>query len=189
MKCSCFIATSVDGYIATADDSVEWLTTSGKQGVDLGVNADMGFNRYLDTVDCMIMGRKCLEKLASFKLSAEQWPYRDLRIIALSSSLSQVPEGLPAPIELYSGDIQLLVKQLEQDGFKHAYIDGGATITGFLNKQLLNEITTTQAPILLGSGKPLFGLLTKSVAVVNPRAVVYDNDFVQMSYTLNYHHN
>lgn len=84
MKCSVFIATSVDGYIATIEGGVDWLETSGKPDIDLGEQADMGFNQFIESVDCMIMGANTLEKLASFNLTDEQWPYGKIRIIALS---------------------------------------------------------------------------------------------------------
>ena len=74
MKCSVFITTSADGYIATEDGGVEWLETAGNANAEMGENADMGFNRYIASVDCMIMGRKCMEKISSFNLTPEQWP-------------------------------------------------------------------------------------------------------------------
>jgi len=41
MKCSVFIATSVDGFIAKQDGSVDWLQSAGKTNVDLAEQADM----------------------------------------------------------------------------------------------------------------------------------------------------
>lgn len=185
MKCSVFIATSVDGYIATRDDGIEWLESSGKTDVDLGEQADMGFNDYIASVDCMIMGRGCMEKLASFNLAPDQWPYGNIRIIALSTKLKEVPRNLQPKVELYSGDIVALVSKLEGEGFKHAYIDGGATITSFLNAQLIDEITLTRAPILLGSGKPLFGEMANHIKLENIYATSFPNDFVQIKYKVN----
>jgi dihydrofolate reductase len=186
MKCSVFIAASADGYIATHDDSVEWLETAGKPDVDLGDESDMGFNSFITSVDCMIMGRNCMEKLASFNLTPEQWPYGDIRIIALSKTLKEVPENLRARVELYSGEISALLLELEDAGFKHAYIDGGATITSFLNEKLINEMTITQAPVLLGSGKRLFGETSQQIKLENAQAIGFPNDFIQVKYEVNY---
>lgn len=186
MKCSVFIATSADSYIATIDDGVEWLETSGKTGVDLGEQSDMGFNNFITSVDCMIMGRGCMEKLASFNLTPEQWPYGDIRVIALSSSIKEAPKNLRTKVELYSGDIHTLIFKLESTGLKHAYIDGGATITSFLNEKLINEITITQAPILLGAGKPLFGKTNQQIKLEKAHAIVFPNDYIQIKYEVNY---
>ena len=61
MKCSVYIATSVDGFIAKKDASVDWLHIAGNGKVVRGEHADMGLNDYLSSVDCMIMGRKCMD--------------------------------------------------------------------------------------------------------------------------------
>ncbi|GLQ31358.1 dihydrofolate reductase family protein [Litoribrevibacter albus] len=186
MKCSVFIATSVDGYIATIDGGVEWLDESGNSDVDMGEQSDMGFNSFIGSVDCMIIGRHCMEKLASFNLTPEQWPYGNIRIIALSNSVKQVPNSLKGRVELYSGDISALISELENDGFKHAYIDGGSTITSFLQEKLINEITITQVPILLGDGKPLFGVMSQQTKLKNAQATAFANDFVQVKYEVDY---
>jgi len=53
MKCSVYIATSADGYIATADGGVDWLHTAGNLEADMRENPDMGFQSFIDSVDCM----------------------------------------------------------------------------------------------------------------------------------------
>jgi len=133
MKCSVFIATSADGYIATEDGGVEWLESAGKQDVDMGEYADMGMIDFMSSVDCMIMGRKSMEKISSFNLTPEQWPYGDMRIITLSNTVTEPPANLKDNVEMYAGDIPTLVAQLEKDGFEHAYVDGGTLITSFIN--------------------------------------------------------
>jgi dihydrofolate reductase len=185
MKCSAYIATSVDGYIATIDGDVDWLHTSGNMEADMG-SEDMGFRSYIDSVDCMIMGRKCMEMISSMDLSPEQWPYGDMHIVVLSNTLKTPPENLHGKVELYSGDIESLILRLENNGFKHAYIDGGSTITSFINLKLINEITITRVPILLGDGIPLFGKTHKSVKLTNTQVSVFPNDFSQVKYSVNY---
>lgn len=75
MKFSAFIAASADGYIATADGGVDRLEDTGAaELVDRTPFGDGGFAGYIESVDCMVMGRKCMEKVASFNLTQEQWP-------------------------------------------------------------------------------------------------------------------
>ncbi len=185
MKCSVYIATSADGYIATLDGNVDWLHTAGNQSADMG-EEDMGFKSFIDSVDCMIMGRKCMEVIASFNLTAEQWPYGDLPIVVLSNTLKEPPANLHDNVEMYSGDINILISNLEAKGYKNAYIDGGAVITSFLNLKLINNMTITKAPILLGAGTPLFGQLNQRIKLSNSKATVYPNDFIQIKHTIDY---
>jgi len=180
MKCSVYIATSVDGFIAKKDGSVDWLHTAGNP------EADMGMTEYMASVDCLIMGRKCMETISNMNLTPEQWPYGDTRIIVLSNTVKQAPDNIEDRVEMYSGDLQALVSQLESEGHQHAYIDGGTTIQAFINLQLINEMTITRAPLLLGEGIPLFGKTIKDIKLKQAQATAFANDFVQVKYTVNY---
>lgn len=186
MKCSVFIATSVDGFIAKPDGSVDWLHSAGNQEADMTEIGDLGFSDFLSTVDCMIMGRKCMEAISSFNLSEEQWPYGDLKIYVLSHTVKQAPSNLFGKVEMYSGDLNELMSILEKEGYKHAYIDGGATIQAFLNLKLIDEMTISLAPVLLGEGKPLFGKTYGDIKLTQSEAKSYPNHFVQLKYLVKY---
>ena len=185
MKCSVYIATSADGYIATPDGGVDWLQTAGNSEADMG-SEDMGFQSFMDSVDCMIMGRKCMEVISSMNLTSAQWPYGDVRIVVLSNTVKEPPENLRGKVEMYSGDIHDLILQLESSGFKHAYVDGGSTITSFINLKLIDEMTITRAPVLLGEGIPLFGKIHKSVNLGKATASAFANGFTQVKYSVTY---
>ncbi len=180
MKCSVFIVTSADGYIATKTGDITWLEKAGKTEITV----DMGFNDFLQAIDCIIMGRKTMEKISSFNLTQEQWPYGNTRIFVLSRKLKAPPENLKSKVEMYSGKIPVLISRLEEEGYHHAYIDGGSTITSFLNLGLIDEMIITQAPILLGEGIPLFGKLHKNIMLSDTQVKVYPNDFIQQKYTV-----
>ncbi|WP_223788180.1 dihydrofolate reductase family protein [Marinicella meishanensis] len=182
MKCSVFIASSLDGFIATEDGAVDWLYQVGQQDADLGAEADMGFEDYIQSVDCMIMGRGCMEVLAGMQLSAEQWPYGHLKVVVLSQSVTTPPATLPGPVTIHAGDISNLLESLAQAGHRHAYIDGGATITSFLRLGMIDEMTITRAPVLLGRGIRLFGELTEPIELQQTQAKVFANDFLQERY-------
>ncbi|HQR73249.1 MAG TPA: dihydrofolate reductase family protein [Sulfurovum sp.] len=185
MKCSVFIATSADGYIATPDGGVDWLDTAGNLEADMG-SEDMGFEFFMDSVDCMIMGRKCMDVLSNMNLTSVEWPYGDTRIVVLSNTVKEPPTNLQGKVEMYSGNIQDLIIKLESCGLTHAYIDGGSTITSFINLELINEMTITKVPVLLGEGIPLFGKINKNVKLENAKASVFPNDFIQVKYSVNY---
>lgn len=186
MKCSIFVVVSADGYLSTTDDSLDWLGNAGNKSADMSEHADMGFNDFLGATDCMIISRKCMQRISSFNLSPEQWPYGNRRIIVLSNTVKTIPDNLKGRVEIYSGNVVKLLDQLEEKGFSHAYVDGGVTITSFLTLRLINEMTILQAPVLLGSGKPLFGKISKHIKLENAQVQLYPNDFIQLKYQVNY---
>lgn len=187
MKFSVFIATSADGFIATKDGGVDWLHSAGKKDVDMGDNADMGFQKFIDSVDCMIMGRKTMEVISSFNLPPEHWPYGDLKIIVLSNSLKEFPDNMKDKnMEFFSGEISTLVEKLEKEGYSNAYVDGGTTIQQFIQHKLVTQMTISRAPILLGEGIPLFGKTDEPISLENAEATVAPNDFIQVKYDVKY---
>jgi len=192
MKCSIFIAPSVDGYIATEDNGVSWLENVANPISDEEASSELmqHFNNsmaeYMKDVDCMIIGRKLMQVLSSFNLSPSDWPYGDTKIIALSHSVKEAPQNIKEYVEIYSGSIEELIHKLEVDGYKHAYVDGGKTITSFLNLRRINEMTLTLAPVLLGSGIPLFSTLDKQIKLEDAQATAFANGFVEIKYKVNY---
>lgn len=185
MKCSVYIATSVDGFIAKPNGAVDWLHTAGNLEADMGTE-DMGFKSFMDSVDCMIMGRKCMEMISSMNLTPEQWFYGGMKIIVLSTTVKEAPDNLKGKVEMFSGNIADLMHTLEKEGYQHAYIDGGKTIQSCINLKLINEITLTRIPILLGEGIPLFGKTFGDIKLEKAQASDYVNDFVQVKYAVNY---
>ncbi|HFD2434811.1 TPA: dihydrofolate reductase family protein, partial [Legionella pneumophila] len=154
-KCSVFIATSLDGFIARDNGSIDWLTKANEL---VPPGEDGGYKEFISTVDGLIMGRHSFEKVLSF----DPWPYGELPVIVMSSKPIEIPTHLKyvsasseAPIEL--------VKRLTDEGFKHLYIDGGITVQNFIAANLIHELTITIAPVLLGSGRSLFGHLTQDI--------------------------
>ncbi|MEJ2622170.1 MAG: dihydrofolate reductase family protein [Candidatus Thiodiazotropha sp.] len=185
MKCSVYIATSADGYIATPDGGVDWLHIAGNLDADMG-DEDMGFHDFMGSVNCMVMGRKCMEMISNMNLTPEQWPYGDMPIFVLSNTVKEAPENLRGKVEMYSGGINELISKLEKGGYTHAYIDGGTTITSFLNYGLINELIITKAPVLLGEGLPLFGKINKMLKLENTEVKSFPNDWYQFRCKVNY---
>ena len=186
MRFSVYIATSVDGFIARTDGSVDWLDTYCNQEADMGDEADMGFTHFMKSIDCLIMGRGCMEVISGFNLAPEQWPYGDARVIVLSQTVTEPPENVKGHVEMYAGKIPELVETLEGEGFKHAYVDGGKTIQSFLNLQLITDMTLTQIPVLLGEGIPLFGKTNRDIRLERPERNVFPNELVQVQYEVSY---
>jgi dihydrofolate reductase len=174
-KTSVFIATSIDGYIAKKDGDLDWLTTfSPPTAAD--EDKDCGYSKFISSVDVLVMGRNSYEAVAKFN----PWPYQGKRVIVISSSLTSVCEQA----ELYSGEITPLIEKLHAEGIKHIYIDGGVTISKFLNAGLVDRMIISLIPVVLGSGIPLFSQINndKWCSLISSQA--YSNGLVQLEYAL-----
>ncbi|MDA1257876.1 MAG: dihydrofolate reductase family protein [Chloroflexi bacterium] len=173
-KTSVYIATSVDGFIARPDGGLDWLEH------DSG-NDDYGFHGFIASVDSMILGRATYEQVLG---SGVEWPYTGKHVIVPSTTLSagDVPEELRGEVEIASGEPSELLAILERQGFKHAYVDGGVTIQRFLRAGMIDELTITYIPVLIGDGIPLFGALDGDIKVRHLSTNSFDSGIVQSLY-------
>lgn len=165
-----FIAMSLDGYIADQNQGLEFLDTVQKQGEDYGYTA------FSKTVDTIIIGRKTYEKVLSF---GGKWPYGNKKCFVLSNSL----KGEREHVILFSGNPATLIEDIRQKPGKNIYCDGGAeVINSFLQEGLIDELTISVIPILLGSGIRLFqqGRPMQKLQLKSSRS--YPSGLVQLSY-------
>ena len=111
-----------------------------------------------------------------------EWPYENTRVVVLSQGEVTLPPKLRGNVDVLAGDPVIIVAQLAAQGLKHLYIDGGQTIQAFLAAGLINEITVTRIPVLLGQGIPLFSQLgeERNLCLIDSSAC--DNGFVQSRY-------
>lgn len=177
IKCSVYIATSLDGFISRKDGSIDWLNEANNRAVNM---EDFGFERFLASVDVIIMGRNTFEQVLSFA----EWPYKDIPMIVLSRHLKKLPANAPASVSLSNEKPKQLLNRLMANEYRHAYVDGGLTIHSFLAENLIDEMTITQIPILIGSGKTLFGLLSSDIHLEHIFTKIFDFGFVQSKYRL-----
>ncbi len=147
------IAISLDGFIAREDNAIDWLDRFNKLVPE---GEDCGFGEFMASVDCIAMGSGTFRKILSFNLSPEQWPYGDAKILVLSRSNVDIPVYLQDRVEQSSAPIEKIVSKLESEDYQRLYVDGGITIQRFLAAGLLDDITLTVIPTLIGKGKPLF---------------------------------
>lgn len=174
-KCSVFIATSVDGFIATIDGGLDWLERPEYSAVPM---KGVSYADFIKNVDALVMGKNTFEKVLTF----DRWPYEGTPVVVLSSTLTTVPFHLASSIRLVSGTPQEIVDRLQAEGKRHLYIDGGITIQRFLQAGLIDEITITRIPVLLGRGLPLFGNSGVKQQLKLLEAVASDSGIVQERY-------
>jgi len=169
-----YIATSIDGYIAREDHSIDWLMDLPNPD-----KSDYGFSEFLDRLDGIIMGRKTFEIVMGFK----QWPYaKPVPIFVLSNSLLALPEKVLGKAELVTGELKEILKSLKKREINNLYIDGGKTVQSFLKEDLIDEMTITRIPILLGSGIPLFDNNSLELRFEHVETKVFNNMLVRSKY-------
>ena len=180
LKASVYIATSVDGFIARKDGGLDWLPGAARTAGDEDEIAleDFGFQEFLDTVDVLVMGRNTYEAVLGFG----QWPYGSKRVIVLSSKPIQIGEDQAGTVEWRSCSPPDLVKELSESGVEHIYVDGGKTIQGFIEAGLIQEITITKIPVIIGRGIPLFGPLSTDIRLAHIETRSFANGLVQSKY-------
>lgn len=146
MKNIVYIATSLDGYIATLDGKIDWLTDIPNPSHD-----DFGFADFINGIDAIVMGRNTFETVISF----ESRPY-EKPVFVLSSTLKDIPKHLTNKVEILNGNPKAILKTIHYKWFENIYIDGGKTIQGFLAEGYIDEMIITRIPIILWNGIPLF---------------------------------
>jgi dihydrofolate reductase len=170
IKISVYIAISLDGFIARRNGDIDWLT-GGESG------EDYGYADFISTVDHIVMGRNTFEKVLSFG----GWHY-DKKVIVLTSRDLTLPPELTGKAEALHVSPRELILELEGRNSRHIYLDGGVTIQRFLREGLVDEMTITTIPILIGKGLPLFGPLEKDVKLELLKSQSFKNGFVQNKY-------
>lgn len=167
---SVFIATSLDGYIADKNGAIDWLHSIPNPG-----NLDMGYIEFTSRIDALVMGRTTFETVCAFDID---WPYKQ-PVFVLSNTLKKIPEDYKNKAFLVKGLLTDIIEKIHQKGFRRLYIDGGATIQGFLKEDLIDEMIITVIPVLLGGGTSLFSKLPNDLEFECTGSKVYLKKIVQ----------
>jgi dihydrofolate reductase len=173
-----YCAQSLDGYIARADDSLDWLT--GYEGKYAGADElPLGdsYDRFMAGIGALVMGSATYE----FCAALEEWPYPDHPVWALSTRDRRVPDG--ADVRLVSGPVRdLHAGVLESAGGRAVWVVGGGNVASqYADAGLLDRVEVTVVPVVLGAGKPLFDrALAARLQLVSTRP--FANGMVELRY-------
>lgn len=169
-----FIAMSLDGYIATEDESLEWLFNVEGEG-------DNGYSEFYETVDTLIMGRKTYDWL----INQDVGDFPDKQKACYVFTTSNIPDT--EVIQFVNPDIKAFILQLKKQAGKNIWVvGGGELVTSFLEEGLIDEIIVTVAPVLLGRGIALFreGSYRTDLTLKRVRRF---NQFVELNYLVQSH--
>jgi len=175
MKVIAYMAQSLDGYIAGPNGELNWL-----EEIENPEGSDLGFAEFMAGVDALLMGRNTFEKVLSFGF----WPY-DKPVYVASNSLKGIPADLEGKAFLISGTLaEMLAVLVDEKGVQNLYLDGGKLIQSALSQGLLNEMTVTTLPVILGQGISLFGAKGPKKKLQLDRSEVLLDQLVKTKYLL-----
>jgi dihydrofolate reductase len=172
-KVKLYIATSLDGYIARPDGSVDWLESLPNPN-----QLDYGYSQFLETIDTVVMGRKTYEEILGFGIP---WPYGNCqtRVVTRNPGLEIRSENTG----LLGSDLKTSLEELRQQPGKDIWIvGGGILISHLLSHDLIDEIILFMMPIVLGEGIPLFPKGTKEGMLKLEKVVTYETGVVELRY-------
>ena len=165
-ECAAFLAASLDGFIARPDGRLDWQDAIAAE--------DHGYGLFLASVDTILVGRTTWEVVQRF----EPWPYEGKRVVVLSRAArrgdhgERFEAGAPGPI----------LERLHAEGSRRVYADGGAVVSQLVAADLLDELTISVIPVVLGEGIRLIQtpLPERPLELVSTRA--YPSGLVQLRY-------
>lgn len=170
-----FMASSLDGFVAREDHAIDWLMK-----YDSG-DEDQGYNNFIAKIDALVMGSGSFKTVLKF----DGWPY-EIPVYVMSHTLTQndVPKELQDKVIITNLDPLPLMQSLYKKGCKNVYVDGGKVVQSFIQADLIEEITITLIPILIGSGKRMFGGLDMDIDMELIASKTFKLGFVQNQYRL-----
>lgn len=146
MRTQYYTATSFDGFIATQDDSIEWL-------FPLGDIADTGYGAFIEQVGALAMGASTYRWMLAHLTQA--WPYAQPCWVFTHQAL---PRFAGADLRFVQGPVAPVHAQMAQAAAgKNLWVVGGGDLAGqFHDAGLLDELILQVGSVSLGQGKPLF---------------------------------
>lgn len=181
MKTQYYTAASLDGFIATVDDSLEWL-------FPLGRLEDTGYPEFFRDVGALAMGSATYEWMLRHVVGPEAanpqpWPYHQPTWVFTSRDLSALPG---ADIRFARGDVRPVHEAMRAaaDG-KNLWLVGGGDLVGqFHDHGLLDEIIVQIGSVTLGSGKPLLprAIVQPPLELLSARAI--GTGFAELRYAV-----
>lgn len=152
MKTQYYTATSIDGWIADRDNSLDWLFQFGE------IESMKGdYPRFIEQVGAVAMGSTTYEWLIEHEqliAHPERWPYQ---IPTWVFSRRRQPAVAGTDIRFVQGDVASVhAAMVKVAGGQNVWLVGGGDLVGqFHAHGLLDEIILSVAPVMLGSGAPL----------------------------------
>jgi len=165
-----YIATSLDGYIATKNENLDFLSLVEQEG------EDYGYADFIKTVDTVIVGRKSYDKVLSMGFD---FPHADKK----SYIITRTPKPPIGNIQFYTENLEALILKLKEKDGQNIFVDGGAEIVNLMMKDnLIDVFCVSIIPVLLGDGIRLFQDNRPELQLKFVRSETFKSGLVQIWY-------
>lgn len=162
-----FIASSLDGFIARTDGSIDWLFTG----------SDYGYNQFYDSIDTVLVGRKTFDQVLEF--SKSPFEKKKCFVFTRRTNLENTQD-----MQFVNNVIEIVTQLIRSPGKDIWLVGGSEIISVLLNSDMINEIILSIHPIILGSGIPLFRDTRKLSCLRFMNSKTFDSGLVQLHYEL-----
>jgi dihydrofolate reductase len=173
------MASSLDGFIARKNGSVDWLETSDHfEGGE--VMAPESVAEFLRTIDCYVMGSRTYETALDFEAKGLGWAYGDKATFVLTHRELRKTRNT---VEFLAGDLERLVEERLKPNFRSIWFVGGGAVSGeCLRRGLADELRYSILPILIGDGISFFERLDRDVALHLLEVKSYESGMLALRY-------
>lgn len=186
-KAQYYCASSLDGYIAETDDTLDWLMGyEGRYGGPDAQPAAGSYERFYDEVGALVMGSATYEFILGHMAGAGSWPYAGNPAWVLTSRDLPRPEGGGADVRMANAGVaDLHEEMIAAAGDRNLWVVGGGNVASqFADADLLDEVLVTVVPVVLGTGKPLFDRRLPGGPMRLAGARALDSGMVELRYEL-----
>ena len=183
-KVQYYCAATLDGYIAAADDSIDWLQKYEGSFEGAGVEPIKGsYDRFYEGVGALIMGSVTYEFVLR---ELAEWPYAGKPTWVLSSRDLPRPEAEGADVRIVEAKVaDLHDEMVAAAGERNLWVVGGGNVASqFADAGLLDELFLTVVPVVLGDGKPLFDRPLPGGPMKLTGTRVFDSGMVELGYEI-----
>ena len=164
-----FLGLSLDGCIAGEDGDLSWLAQCAGEST-----AETGYDDLMRRADTLLIGRRTYESVLGFP----DWPWSGKRVRVLTRRPMQARfDETPC-----SGSIESVLADLGAAGSRVSYLDGGDVVRQALRAGVVDELTLSWIPVVLGNGTRLFesGLPGSNWQLIHTRG--FASGMVQATY-------
>ena len=190
-KTQYYCAASLDGYIAEADDDLDWLLSYQGSFEDAAAEpaprGDGGpYERFYEGIGALVSGSTTYEFVLDHLGEDGEWPYAGKPYWVLSSRDLPVPKGEAVDVRVVDAKVaELYEEMITAAGERNLWIVGGGNVASqFAGEHLLDEVLVTVVPVVLGGGKPLFDHRVPGGPMQLTGTRAFDTGMVELRYEI-----